>query len=45
MENLNFKAIIDAIVAFLKSILTKEFPAIGGLFGDSGNDAGTEGNA
>lgn len=35
MENLNFKAIIDAIVAFLKSILTKEFPAIGGLFGDA----------
>lgn len=35
MAGLDFKAIIDAIVAFLKSILTKEFPAIGGLFGDA----------
>lgn len=35
MENFNFKAIIDAIIAFLKSILTKEVPALGELFGDA----------
>lgn len=42
MENFDFKAIIEVIINFLKSLLKFEFPEIGGLLEEK-DDTAVEG--